>query len=58
MKEYLESAQSVLEQVGSTEKGLSSNEAGTRLEQNGKNKLQEEKAKAWLVGFWNKFLTP
>ena len=39
MKEYLESAQSVLEQTGSTEMGLSSREAQSRLETNGKKKL-------------------
>ena len=40
-KYYLEDAKTVLEQVDSSENGLSSDEAAKRLEQNGKNKLKE-----------------
>ena len=38
MKHYLESAESVFQEVKSNENGLSSNEAAARLEKNGKNK--------------------
>ena len=39
MKHYLESAESVFQEVNSTPEGLSSAEAAKRLEANGKNKL-------------------
>ncbi len=39
MKEYLKEKSAVLDEVSSTESGLSSAEAERRLEQNGKNKL-------------------
>lgn len=43
MKHYFQSVRQVLEQTGSTESGLSSAEAASRLEQNGKNRLEEGK---------------
>ena len=58
MKEYLESAQSVLEQTGSAEKGLSGKEAALRLERNGKNKLQEAKGKSLARRFLEQILDP
>ena len=43
MKYYLETAEAVFDEVKSSEQGLSSEEAGKRLEANGKNKLAEAK---------------
>ena len=51
MKHYLETAESVFKEVGSTEKGLSSAEAAARLEKNGKNKLAEAKKDSTLKKF-------
>ena len=41
MKEYLEQKEDVLSQVESNENGLTSEQASSRLEKNGKNKLAE-----------------
>ncbi len=41
MKYYLEQNEAVLKEVNSTENGLTSAEAASRLEKNGKNKLKE-----------------
>ena len=43
MKEYLEKKEDVLSQVESNENGLTSAQASSRLEKNGKNKLAEGK---------------
>ena len=43
MKSYLEETEDVFKEVNSSEKGLSSSEAEKRLEENGKNKLNEAK---------------
>ena len=43
MKEYLKSADEVFADIGSSANGLTSAEAQTRLEKNGKNKLAEAK---------------
>ncbi len=48
MKYYLEKIEDVFSKVGSSEKGLDSAEANSRLEKNGKNKLQEGKKKTML----------
>ncbi len=58
MKEYLKSADEVLTQVQSSDKGLKSQEAQTRLEQNGKNKLQEAKGKSLARRFLEQILDP
>ena len=43
MKSYLEETEDVFKEVNSSKKGLSSSEAEKRLEENGKNKLNEAK---------------
>ena len=43
MKHYLESAEAVFQDVGSSAEGLTSAEAEERLLKNGKNKLAEAK---------------
>ena len=58
MKEYLESTQRVLEHVDSTSTGLTGKEAQTRLEQQGKNKLQEAKGKSLAKRFLEQILDP
>ena len=52
MEYYLESREKVLESLGSSVQGLSSQEAAARLEKNGKNRLQEEEKRS----VWRKFL--
>ena len=51
MKHYCEDVDLVLREVGSTEDGLSPEEAARRLEQNGKNKLAEGKKDSLLKRF-------
>ncbi len=46
MKHYLESTQAVLSHLGSAKEGLTGKEAARRLEEQGKNKLQEAKGKS------------
>ena len=58
MKHYLETAESVFKEVGSTEKGLSSAEAAARLEKNGKNKLAEAKKDSTLKKFFDQMKDP
>ena len=41
MKHYLKDVQNVVEELNSSENGLSSSEAEQRLQENGKNKLVE-----------------
>ena len=43
MKEYLQSKESVMSRQGVTSSGLTSAQAASRLEKNGKNKLAEGK---------------
>lgn len=43
MKEYLQDAESVLKEQSSSHSGISQEEAQKRLEQNGRNKLQQGK---------------
>ena len=52
MKFYLEGAEQALKEVKSSENGLSSKEAASRLEKNGKNKLKE----AEKEGLFKKFI--
>ena len=58
MKEYLRSKEEVLEELDVTESGLSSTEAGVRLEKNGKNKLTEGKKESSLRRFLKQLAEP
>lgn len=58
MKFYLEDVKSVLEDVKSTQNGLSSSEAKSRLEKNGKNKLAEGKHISLLSRFLGQMKDP
>lgn len=58
MKHYLESMQSVFDDVKSSENGLSSQEAAKRLEQNGKNKLAEAKKDSVIKRFFDQMKDP
>ena len=49
---YLENREKVLQELQSSERGLSSAEAAKRLQQNGKNRLKEEEKRP----VWRKFL--
>ena len=58
MKEYLKEKSAVLDEVNSTEAGLSSAEAEIRLEQNGKNKLAEGKKESLIHRFFKQLAEP
>ncbi len=58
MKEYLRSSAEVLEEVGTTTDGLSTDEAAARLEKNGKNKLAEGKKESLIVKFFKQLAEP
>ena len=58
MKYYLEEVNDVLSSVNSSENGLSNEEAAKRLEQNGKNKLAEEKRDTLFKKILNSILDP
>lgn len=58
MKHYLETAEAVFKEVGSSELGLTSAEAAARLEKNGKNKLAEEKKDSTLKKFFDQMKDP
>lgn len=58
MKYYLESMQSVFDDIKSSENGLSSQEAAKRLEQNGKNKLAEAKKDSVIKRFFDQMKDP
>ncbi len=58
MKYYLEEKEQVLQEVESSEKGLSSEEASSRLAKNGKNKLAEAKGKPIIVRFFEQMMDP
>ena len=58
MKFYLESAETVFKEVASSENGLSEQEALTRLEKNGKNKLDEGKKDSLLKKFVDQLKDP
>lgn len=58
MKFYLEDSNQVLEDVASTPEGLTSEEAIRRLEQNGKNKLEEARKESMLSKFLHSLADP
>ena len=58
MKEYLESSERVLESLSSGSEGLSDEEAAKRLEENGRNKLREEKKVSLLSRFLAELADP
>ena len=58
MKEYLRSSAEVLEEVSTSLDGLSSDEAATRLEKNGKNKLIEGKKEPLIIKFLKQLAEP
>lgn len=58
MKEYLKTKDDVLAEVKSGQSGLSSAEASTRLEQNGKNKLAEGKKDSLIKRFLSQLADP
>lgn len=58
MKEYLRTADEVLHESGSSNRGLSAGEAAKRLEQNGKNKLAEGKKESLLHRFLMQLADP
>ena len=58
MKEYLRSKETVLNELGVTENGLSTAEAEARLEKNGKNKLAEGKKESVLRRFLKQLIEP
>lgn len=57
-KYYLISNQEVLKNIESSEEGLSSEEARSRLEKNGKNKLQESQKESLFKKFLNSISDP
>ena len=58
MKEYLSSAEEVLQEQNSSPEGLSSQEAAKRLEQYGPNKLKEGKKVSLLRRFLEELADP
>ena len=58
MKEYLRSYEEVIKESKTSENGLSSEEAKARLEQNGKNKLEEGKKESLLHRFMMQLADP
>jgi len=58
MQHHLEAIQDVFREVKSGPSGLSAQEAAARLEQNGKNKLREEKKDPLIKRFFQQMLDP
>ena len=58
MKEYLRDSEAVLGEYKSSQSGLSEQEAANRLEENGRNKLQEGKKESVLHRFLMEFTDP
>lgn len=58
MKEYLKSSQEIIDEVKTSENGLSQEEAATRLEKNGKNKLDEGKKESLIHKFFMELKDP
>ena len=58
MKEYLQSKESVMSRQGVTSSGLTSAQAASRLEKNGKNKLAEGKKDSLIKRFLLQFADP
>ena len=58
MKKYLQTSGEVLKELNSGRDGLSNVEAGARLKENGKNKLDEAKKDSVIVRFFNQLKDP
>ena len=58
MKEYLRTSLEVIEEVATTTDGLTADEAASRLEKNGKNKLAEGKKEPLIVKFFKQLAEP
>ena len=58
MKEYLVSSGEVLDELKTSEEGLSSSEAAKRLEENGANKLKEGKKESLIKRFFKQLAEP
>ena len=58
MNYYLEDRERVLEELGSSDQGLSAREAAARLERNGKNLLKEEDKRSGLRKFLDTIMDP
>ncbi|MBQ8559616.1 MAG: calcium-translocating P-type ATPase, PMCA-type [Tyzzerella sp.] len=58
MKFYCENKEEVLKELKTSETGLSENEAGKRLEQNGKNRLEAAKGKSLIRRFLEQLMDP
>lgn len=58
MKEYLKETKEVLKDLASTENGLSSADAESRLEKNGKNKLKEPEKDGLIKKFFKSLMDP
>ncbi len=58
MKEYLKSIDEVMDEYATSQNGLSSEEAQSRLEKNGKNKLDEGKKEKLIVKFFKQLGEP
>lgn len=58
MKYYCQDTEVVLNQVGGTRRGLSSEEASLRLERNGKNRLAEGKKDSLMKRFFSQMADP
>ncbi len=58
MKYYCEGVEQVFADLGSTESGLSREEAARRLETNGKNRLAEAKGKSLIARFFEQLADP
>ena len=58
MRHYLNTADDVLREAGSTADGLSEREARERLERFGKNRLKEGKKKSAFVRFFEQLKDP
>ncbi len=58
MKEYLKSANEVLEDLKSTQNGITQDEVNERLEKNGYNKLKEPKRDGIIIRFIKSLMDP
>ncbi|MDR3345055.1 MAG: cation-translocating P-type ATPase [Oscillospiraceae bacterium] len=58
MKHYLETAETVFEEVGSSRSGLTNALAAARLEKDGKNKLAEAQKDSLLKRFFSQMMDP
>lgn len=58
MKHYLSTPEEVFKETGSSEKGLTSEQAQKRLEENGKNRLEEGKKKSVIRRLLEQFADP